>query len=411
MHAREFATEVVRQLRSAGYEALWAGGCVRDQLLGHTPKDYDVATSARPEEIRDVLGRRRTLAIGAAFGVITVLGPPGAGNVEVATFRCDGTYSDGRRPESVTFSTAEFDAQRRDFTINGLFYDPLADRVIDYVDGQNDLVRQVVRAIGSPHERFAEDKLRLLRAIRFATTLGFAIESATLAAVQQLSGELVVVSVERISAEMRRMLVHPRRAEALKLLLESRLLATILPEAATLAAADGEPQWQNLLAMLRQVHQPDFATALALVLKPFANARQAAETCRRWKLSNEESEVVLHLLKNEPTIHAAPSVPWPTLQRVLIAPHVEELLTYCAAVERVQTGATSGVDHCRHKLQLPPEELNPLPFLTGDDLQSLGFVPGPDFKRLLTALRDAQLDKLVQSRDEAIAFVRGNALS
>src|SRR5436190_7005072 len=162
-HAQEFAVDVVRQLRDAGYEALWAGGCVRDQLLGLQPKDYDVATSARPEQIRDLFGRKRTLAIGAAFGVVTVLGPKPAGQIEVATFRCDGAYLDGRHPEQVTFSTAELDAQRRDFTINGLFYDPLDHRVIDYVAGRDDLQGQVIRAVGNPHDRFAEDKLRMLR--------------------------------------------------------------------------------------------------------------------------------------------------------------------------------------------------------------------------------------------------------
>lgn len=167
---RQFAVEVVERLRTAGYEALWAGGCVRDQLLQRTPKDYDVATSAHPDQIRDVFGRRRTLPIGAAFGVITVLGPKSAGQIEVATFRQDATYSDGRHPDSVTFSTAEEDARRRDFTINGLFYDPLNEQVIDFVGGQQDIDRRVVRAIGDPYERIAEDKLRMLRAVRFSAT-------------------------------------------------------------------------------------------------------------------------------------------------------------------------------------------------------------------------------------------------
>jgi len=183
--AREFALWVVRRLRAAGHEALWAGGCVRDQILRIEPSDYDVATSATPDRVRDCFGRARTLAIGAAFGVITVRGRRGQGQIEVATFRSDAAYSDGRHPDHVTFSTARQDAQRRDFTMNGLFYDPVADRVIDYVGGLPDLQAGIVRAIGDPYERIAEDKLRMLRAVRFAMRLDFRIDPDTWSAIQQ----------------------------------------------------------------------------------------------------------------------------------------------------------------------------------------------------------------------------------
>src|SRR5262245_26238906 len=179
-----FALEIAQKLRGAGFEALWAGGCVRDELLGLVPKDYDVATSATPDQIRSVFGHRRTLPIGAAFGVITVLGPRAAGQIEVATFRTDAQYSDGRHPDSVSFTTAEHDAQRRDFTINGLFFDPVASRVVDYVGGQDDLNRRILRAIGDPRLRLSEDKLRMLRAVRFAAAFQFTIEPATLRAIQ-----------------------------------------------------------------------------------------------------------------------------------------------------------------------------------------------------------------------------------
>ncbi|HTN74368.1 MAG TPA: CCA tRNA nucleotidyltransferase, partial [Pirellulaceae bacterium] len=234
--ARQFATEVVAQLRDAGFEALWAGGCVRDQLLGHTPKDYDVATSARPEQIRNLFGHRRTLAIGASFGVITVIGTKASGQLDVATFRRDAGYSDGRRPDSVTFSSAEEDAQRRDFTINGLFFDPLTDQVIDYVGGQDDLRRGIVRAIRDPYERFREDKLRMLRAVRFTACFNFAIDPPTLAAMRDEAHAITIVSGERIAAEMRRMLVHSQRAKAVELLSEAQLLVEILPEAQRLLA-------------------------------------------------------------------------------------------------------------------------------------------------------------------------------
>ena len=200
---RRFAAEVVHHLREAGFETYWAGGCVRDQLLGRTPKDYDVATSATPSQIRQLFGRRRTLAIGAAFGVITVRGPKEAGMVEVTTFRQDAAYSNGRHPDHVTFSSAREDASRRDFTINGLFYDPIEEQVIDFVGGRADLAAGVVRAIGQPRARFAEDKLRMLRAIRFSATFDFELEAETFSSVRQMAGEITVVSPERIAMEMR----------------------------------------------------------------------------------------------------------------------------------------------------------------------------------------------------------------
>src|SRR5262245_28659892 len=228
--ARDFAVEVVRRLREAGHQALWAGGCVRDQLMDQTPKDYDVATDAVPDRIREIFGKRRTLPIGAAFGVITALGPKGAGQIDVATFRRDAAYSDGRHPDAVTFSDAEHDAQRRDFTINGLFYDPLTDQVIDFVGGQEDLKRRVIRAIGDPLARIAEDKLRMLRAVRFAARFDFAIDERTLAAIQQQAHELVIVSAERVAAELRLIFTHGSRGRGLELLAETDLLDVILPE-------------------------------------------------------------------------------------------------------------------------------------------------------------------------------------
>src|SRR5208337_2552590 len=189
---RQFALEVVRRLRGAGFEAYWAGGCVRDELLGRRPKDYDVATSAAPPEIRGLFGQRRTLPLGAAFGVITVLGPRPAGMIEVATFRQDADYSDGRHPDHVTFSSAREDAARRDFTINGMFFDPIDGQVIDFVGGQEDLRNQLIRAIGSPRLRFGEDKLRMLRAVRFTAAFGFSIDAETAAAVCEMAAEIAV---------------------------------------------------------------------------------------------------------------------------------------------------------------------------------------------------------------------------
>ncbi|MCL6504373.1 MAG: PAS domain-containing protein [Pirellulales bacterium] len=232
---RRFALDIVRRLRAAGFQALWAGGCVRDELLGRHPKDYDVATDARPEQIRQLF--RRTVDVGAAFGVVVVVGPRHAGQIEVATFRRDSPYSDGRHPDHVTYSSAEEDARRRDFTINGLFYDPVEGRVIDYVGGQEDLHRRIVRAIGDPHERFLEDRLRMLRAVRFAACLDFALDTATRDAIIELAPRIVDVSAERISQEMRLILTSAQRVRACQELYAVSLLRAILPEAAARADA------------------------------------------------------------------------------------------------------------------------------------------------------------------------------
>lgn len=417
VEARKFAVEVVCELRSAGFEAFWAGGCVRDQLLGYEPKDYDVATSAAPEQVRDVFGKRRTIAIGASFGVISVLGPRGAGHVEVATFRRDGGYSDGRRPDSVVFSTAEEDAQRRDFTINGLFFDPLAEQVIDYVGGVADLNREIVRAIRDPHERFAEDKLRMLRAVRFSITFGFTLEAETLAAIIKHAPDIRVVSAERIAAELRRMLAHVRRAEAMRLLLKSGLMEMIWPEAAHLAAGSPEAPpdafaWHRALAVLDELSSPDFSVALAAVVRETAGASEnekaasVDELFRRWRLSNDEREITSWLLAHEETIRRAHELPWPTIQRILIAPHVEPLLQFSEAVAAVIDGKRDGIEFCRRKLALPATELDPPPLISGNDLKRAGLRPGPNFKELLEAVRDAQLNKQVVTLDEALAFVR-----
>lgn len=402
--ARNFAVEVVRRLRDAGYEALWAGGCVRDELLGGHPKDYDVATSALPQQVREVFGQRRTLALGATFGVISVLGPREAGQVEVATFRRDAGYSDGRRPDHVTFSSAEEDAQRRDFTINGLFYDPLSGRVIDYVGGVDDLHARVVRAIRDPHERFAEDKLRMLRAVRFTATFGFELEPETLAAIKMHAREVVVVSAERIAAEMRRMLCHVQRSLAANLLRDTGLLEVIWPESGSLSA---DP-WQETLVVLRHLDGPAFGTALAALVRGSVHEHPtiAIQLGERWRLSNEEIALIHYLLRHEKFALAAPASPWPQVQRMLIEPAAPELVKYVRAIEHVLHGATPAADFCHSKLALPRELLDPPPLVTGADLKALGLPPGPKFKPLLENVRDRQLEGQVTSKEDALAYIR-----
>src|SRR5438477_3421554 len=227
MTEREFAVEVVRRLRAAGYQALWAGGCVRDELLGLVPKDYDVATDARPEDVRRLFPR--TVAVGMSFGVIEVLGPRARAStaplrVQVATFRSDVSYSDSRHPDAVVFSSAREDALRRDFTINGMFFDPLENRLIDYVGGQEDLKARVLRAIGDPATRIAEDKLRMLRAVRLAARFELAIDPGTWAAIRDMAEQITIVSAERIADELRKLLVDPQRSRGVNLLCESGLV-------------------------------------------------------------------------------------------------------------------------------------------------------------------------------------------
>jgi tRNA nucleotidyltransferase/poly(A) polymerase len=396
---RAFAQEVVAKLRHAGYQALWAGGCVRDELLGIEPKDYDVATSATPDQIRAVFGQRRTIPIGAAFGVITVLGPKRSGQIEVATFRTDAEYSDGRRPDSVTFTNAEHDAERRDFTINGLFFDPLSGEVVDYVGGRDDLEKKIVRAIGDPRLRFREDKLRLLRAIRFAATFGFAIEPETRTAIEELADEIGTVSAERIGMELRRMLVHPSRVHALDLLHDTALLGHVLPEVDRLVPAG----WEETRRELAALHHPTLPLALATLLRQLGNPQLAQEIGRRLRFTTREHERAAWLLANVSKLQDALALPWPKLQRLLVHDGAAELVGLAEAIADTDDGA---LVYVRERLAWPPEMLNPRPLLDGADLIALGLAPSPRFAPLLEAVRDAQLRGEIETADEALALAK-----
>jgi hypothetical protein len=443
---RAFALEIVQKLREAGFEALWAGGCVRDELLGLVPKDYDVATSATPDEIRNLFGRRRTLAVGAAFGVITVLGPRAAGQIEVATFRTDAAYSDGRHPDAVTFTDAEHDAQRRDFTINGLFFDPVAEKIVDYVGGREDIERRVIRAIGDPRLRLSEDRLRMLRAVRFAATFNFEIEPQTFAAIQAMAGDITSVSPERIGMEIRRMLVGPNRARALELLRESRLLRQVLPEVANLPPA----RFDETLRILGGLREPSLPLALAALLReqgsgskepgagstapavesteyevrstdsdavlpspssPLSALRSPlpppcsllpAQIGRRLRYTNKEIDRAAWLLQQLPAVERAEQLPWPRLQRILTHEAAAELL---ALHESIAGPGDAALAFCRERLAWPAERLNPPPLINGAALIEQGLSPGPQFAQLLEQVRDAQLEGQIQTRDEALALV------
>jgi tRNA nucleotidyltransferase/poly(A) polymerase len=407
---RRFAIEVVERLRAAGNVAYWAGGCVRDALLGLPAKDYDVATSARPAEIRSLFGQQRTLAIGAAFGVITVLGrkKDSTGPIEVATFRQDAAYSDGRHPDAVVFSTPEQDAQRRDFTINGLFYDPVTDQVIDFVEGRKDLQSRLIRAIGDPRQRFEEDKLRLLRAVRFAVRYGFTIEPATRRAIEEMAGQIRAVSIERIAMELRLILLHPARSQGIDLLDEIGLLRAILPEVCAVrdgAEPAGSRDWAVTLAVLDGLDNPSFPLALAALVHRLLSESQVVTLGAGLKLSTAETRRTAWLVAHYQSLLVAHTLPWPRLQRLLVADGGRELLALAAAVARATGSDSAGIEHCRRQLSRPPEELDPPPLINGDDLRRHAIPPGHAYQRLLEAVRDAQLEKRIATKAEALVLV------
>ncbi len=397
---RAWALEVVDILVEAGHEAVWAGGCVRDLLLGRDPDDFDIATDAPPERVREVFGYRRTFAVGESFGVILVRGARGQEPIEVATFRAEGPYLDGRHPESVRFATREEDARRRDFTINGLFMDPRSGEVFDHVGGQADLRRRLVRAIGDPRDRIAEDKLRMLRAIRFAAALGFAMDPATGNAISEHASEIDVVSAERVAGELKKMLLPGSRCAAIDLAIETGLLLAILPEVGDATDDGAGERVRDRIGRLEGEAGP--MVALACVL---ADVPDPTSSCRGLRLSNQETDLVTWLITHRDSLGDARQQPRSRLFPVLADDRSSALLSFVGAVG--DAGWNSDVDWCRQALErLEPGELNPRPLITGDDLVSVGLSPGPLFKTLLDSVRNAQLDEVVTDRDQAMALVR-----
>ena len=402
MTPQAWATEIVKVLQDDGYDALWAGGCVRDAILGKKPKDYDVATSATPDQVQEVFGIKKTLAIGKSFGVITVIGPRSAGHIEVATFRRDGGYSDGRRPDSVEFTNAKEDAMRRDFTINGMFFDPIKSQVIDYVGGKKDIERKVVRAIGNAQQRIDEDKLRMLRGVRFAATYGFELEHSTLSAIQTRAKEIDAVSPERIGTELRKMLGHSSNSHALRLLVKTNLWSEVVP------FEESEIDWDSKIGLLSNLNTPDFPTAVAALLS--GTQHRAAGLQDAWRLKNEEVARADWILEHESELAEAKKLNWSALQPMLVSPHATSSIELLEALSKSGLAASKGLDdsiaRCRKKLQLPPELLNPKQLIDGQTLKNLGISPGPQFKSILNAVREKQLDEALRNRDEAIDWVQ-----
>jgi poly(A) polymerase len=409
---RDDALAVVRRLREAGHVAYFAGGCVRDQLLGLVPKDYDVATDAPPQRVRELF--TKTDAVGAAFGVILVR--QRQSQIEVATFRTDLEYRDGRRPEGVRFATAEQDAQRRDFTINGLFYDPVEDRVIDYVGGQADLKAMVLRAIGNPDERFAEDHLRLLRAVRFAARFGLTIEPATDDAIARHAQHLARISPERVAEELRLMLTPPTRVDAWRMIRRYTLDGVMF----RFVRVPGTTAYPEIAAQRAPVFErvvPDrpipFGLALAATSVEHAlgrlsglsnwhdlSVRQYVKAARQaLRLSNDESDQMegtlygleLLLKSASPTVAALKRFlarPTAPLSRALLAALPPELAGHRDQLERSLSG-------------LEQTDYAPPPLITGDDLTAAGLTPGPLFKRILDEVYDAQLEDRIETKDQA----------
>jgi poly(A) polymerase len=426
------ARDLARRLREAGHVAYFAGGCVRDLLRGEVPKDFDIATDARPEAVQKMFAR--TYAVGAHFGVIVVL--ENGFQFEVATFRSDGAYLDGRHPTEVHFATAKEDAARRDFTINGMFFDPEKDEVIDFVSGRADLEARVIRAIGDPAQRFAEDRLRMLRAIRFATVLGFEIEPATWDAVVAQASSISEISAERIREELVRIFLSPRRVRGWDLLDASGLMKIILPEVFSMKGCEQPPQFhpegdvfKHTRIMLELL--PDDAS-LPLVFsvlfhdigKPATSVVDEAGRIRfnghdrlgaemteavmeRLRFSRAEIDATVEAVRQHMVFKDVPNMRVAKLKRFMARPTFADELE----LHRVDCASSHGMmDNyeflLKKKEEFANEPIIPPPLLTGDDLIAMGMKPGPQFGEILEAVETRQLEGALTNREEALEWVK-----
>ncbi len=456
--AQQHAIGIIRTLRERGHQAYLCGGCVRDLLLGREPADYDVTTDATPDQVMRIFPE--TYAVGAQFGVVLVpirgepdsadkntsaaSSPEPAGNdsssskadlVEVATFRSDVSYSDGRHPDEVRFSShPREDVERRDFTINGLLMDPVSGEVLDFVEGRKDLEARLVRAIGDPERRFAEDKLRMLRAVRFAARFGYAIDPPTFSAIQKLAPQVHQVSQERVREELTKMLTEGQARRAFLLLDRSGLLPEVLPEISAMKGVEQPPEFHpegdvfvHTLLLLEKLPHP-CSTTLAWgsllhdVGKPptfrvapdrirfdghvEVGVRMAAEICRRLRFSNDDTEQILALIDHHMRFGQVMQMKESTLKKFLRLPGFEEHLELHRSDCLSSHGELSAYNFAKDKLaSIPAEQMRPAPLVTGDDLIAAGYVPGPRFKEILSAVEDGQLESRLRSKEQALQFV------
>ncbi|MFZ0803711.1 MAG: CCA tRNA nucleotidyltransferase [Terriglobales bacterium] len=451
---KSFAISIIGTLRDHGHKAYLAGGCVRDLLLGRDPADYDVATSATPDEVMRIFPD--AYGVGVQFGVVLVpagdvacnastaqperkaaAGDVSAGGntVEVATFRSDIGYSDGRHPDEVRFSKdPREDVQRRDFTINGMLLDPVTNQVLDFVDGQKDLKARIIRAIGEPDRRFGEDKLRMLRAVRFAARFGFEIDPATFAAIRRLTPQIHQVSRERVRDELTRMLTEGQARAAFVLLDETGLLHEVLPEIEAMKGIEQPPQFHpegdvfaHTLLLLEELPHPcSAALAWGALLhdvgKPptfrvapdrirfdghvDVGVKMAEDICQRLRFSNDDTQQILALVDNHMRFAHAMRMSESTFKRFVRMPRFDEHLELHRLDCQASYGDLTTYDFTRAKMAaLTPEAIRPAPLVTGEDLIAAGHVPGPRFKEILSAVEDGQLEGRFHDREEALQFV------
>jgi poly(A) polymerase len=443
--AKQHATEIVSILRGRGHQAYFAGGCVRDLLLSREPADYDVATDATPQQVMQIFPQ--TYAVGEQFGVVLVPKKSGerSSPVEVATFRSDVGYSDGRHPDEVRFTKdPREDVERRDFTINGMMLDPLifdmtgdktTSAILDFVGGRDDLNAGIIRAIGNPERRFAEDKLRMLRAVRFAARFDYAIDPATMAAIQKLAPQIHQVSCERVREELTKMLTEGHASRAFELLDTSGLLQQVLPEIAAMKGVEQPPQYHpegdvfvHTLLLLDKL-PPGVSKTLAWgallhdIGKPptfrvapdrirfdghvEVGVKMAAEILRRLRFSNDETGQILALVNHHMRFGQVQRMKQSTLKKFLRLPAFDEHLELHRIDCLSSHGQLDAYEYSREQLgSIPPEAIRPTPLITGRDLIEAGYEPGPSFKEVLTAVEDAQLEGRLTSREAAMEYVR-----
>jgi putative nucleotidyltransferase with HDIG domain len=430
MTSEDLARSIVSRLRAAGHDAYLVGGCVRDLLLGRKPKDFDVATDARPDRVSELF--EHSEQVGAHFGVVLVR--DNTAQVEVATFRSDLSYTDGRRPDRVCFETSpRQDVLRRDFTINALLLDPVTNQVLDYAGGRKDLRLRIVRAIGDPEARFREDHLRLIRAVRFAARLGFEIEPATMEPIKRLHGLIATVSAERVRDELIRILIEGGARRGFELLDETGLLLDLLPEVAAMKGVEQPPEfhpegdvWVHTLLLLDKLRNPTLTLAMGALLHDVGKPPtfRVAERIRfdghveegvqlahgiltRLRFSSEQTELIEALIAQHMRFKDVPKMRESTMKRFLRMDNFGEHLE----LHRIDCLSSNG-NLETYKLvlarlaELGQEELRPKPLVSGRDLIAAGYEPGPIFGRILSAVEDAQLEARVRTKEEALALVR-----
>ena len=433
MTAREAAVDLARRLTAAGHEALFAGGCVRDKLLGQEPKDYDIATSARPEEVLKLFPSANE--VGAHFGV--VIAKHKGHHVEIATFRTDGSYKDGRRPETVTFSTPQEDAQRRDFTINGLFEHPESGEVIDHVGGMADLREGLLRAIGNPLARFTEDGLRLLRAVRFSATMGFEIEPQTRAAIHECAPLLNRISPERIRDEFSKILICPHRRRGVEILVETGLMLHIIPEFMKTIGCEQPPEWHpegdvyTHTCIMLEMLEPTapLVLCLAVLLHDIAKppcqtfgdrirfnghdtmgADMADTILRRLRYPNDVIAATVPMVARHMQFMNVKQMRTAKLKRFMAEPTFPQEME----LHRVDCGSSNGFTDNYEFLEAKAQEfaaepLIPPPLVTGRDLIQLGLTPGPRFREILEIIQTEQLEGRILDRQPALDYLKALA--